>query len=132
VPKITSPNPRGKVGPYSTAFTRGTVGDIDGRSREGRFLRRVEAELVAQVGGQPSFAQSLLIRRAARSMLQLELLDGKMASGAWTGHDARTQGGLNNAVRLALRELGLKPIERQAAPSAIERLRAHVHGRASP
>jgi hypothetical protein len=42
-------------------------------------------------------------------MLQLELLDAKMASGNWTGHDSRTQGGLNNAVRLALRELGIKP-----------------------
>jgi hypothetical protein len=100
-----------KVGPYCLAFSRGSVGDtLDGRSREGKFLRRVEAELVAQVGGSPSFAQSLLIRRAARSMLQLELLDAKMASGSWTPHDARTQGGLNNAVRLALKELGLKAI----------------------
>jgi hypothetical protein len=99
-----------KVGPYCLAFSRGSVGDsIDGRSREGKFLRRVEAELIAQVGGSPSFAQSLLIRRAARSMLQLELLDAKMASGNWTAHDSRTQGGLNNAVRLALRELGIKP-----------------------
>jgi hypothetical protein len=98
------------VGPYCLAFSRGSVGDtIDGRSREGKFLRRVEAELVAQVGDEPSFAQSLLIRRAARSMLQLELLDAKMSSGSWTAHDARTMGGLNNAVRLALRELGIKP-----------------------
>jgi hypothetical protein len=111
MPRITSSSPRAKVGPYSAAFTRGSVGDtIDGRSREGRFLRRVEAELVAGVGGEPTFAQSLLIRRAARSMLQLELLDERMASGDWTAHDARTQGGLNNAVRLALRELGLKAV----------------------
>ena len=134
MPRITSSSPRAKVGPYSAAFTRGSVGDtIDGRSREGRFLRRVEAELVAGVGGEPTFAQSLLIRRAARSMLQLELLDEKMASGDWTAHDSRgRQGGLNNAVRLALRELGLKaaplpkpsplaehfsrPIQRSAAP----------------
>jgi hypothetical protein len=114
MPRITSSSPRAKVGPYSAAFTRGSVGDtIDGRSREGRFLRRVEAELVAGVGGEPTFAQSLLIRRAARSMLQLELLDEKMASGDWTAHDARTQGGLNNAVRLALRELGLKAVARK-------------------
>jgi hypothetical protein len=69
--------------------------------------------LVSQVGGSPSFAQSLLIRRATRSMLQLELLDAKMASGNWTAHDARTQGGLNNAVRLALRDLGLKAVAKQ-------------------
>ena len=133
MPRITSSSPRAKVGPYSAAFTRGSVGDtIDGRSREGRFLRRVEAELIAGVGGEPTFAQSLLIRRAARRMLQLELLDEKMASGDWTAHDSRTQGGLNNAARLALRELGLKaapalkpsplaehfsrPIQRSVAP----------------
>jgi hypothetical protein len=110
MPRIASSSPRDRIGPYCLALTRGTVGDrIDGRSREGKFLRRVEAELVAHVGGSPSFAQSLLIRRAARSMLQLELLDAKMSSGSWTAHDARTQGGLNNAVRLTLRELGIKP-----------------------
>jgi hypothetical protein len=108
MPKITSCDPRPRVGPYCRVFSRGSLGEIDGRSREGKFLRRIEAELTAQVGGSPSFAQSLLIRRAARSMLQLELLDDKMASGNWTAHDSRTQGGLNNAVRLALRELGLK------------------------
>ena len=82
MPKLTSSDPRGRVGPYCLAFSRGSVDDtIDGRSREGKFLRRVEAELVDQVGGEPSFAQSLLIRCAARSMLQLELLDAKMASG---------------------------------------------------
>jgi hypothetical protein len=41
-------------------------------------------------------------------MLKLELLDEKMSSGTWTDHDARTFGGLNNALRLALRELGIK------------------------
>jgi hypothetical protein len=41
-------------------------------------------------------------------MLQLELLDEKMASGTWTSFDARTQGGLNNTIRLCLKELGSK------------------------
>jgi hypothetical protein len=41
-------------------------------------------------------------------MLQLELYDAKMAEGGWTDHDARTFGGLTNAVRLMLRELGIK------------------------
>ena len=97
------------VRPHCRALSRGVIGDaIDGRSKEGKFLRRCEAELVAHVGGSPSFAQKLLIRRAARAMLRLELLDAKMASGSWTDHDARTFGGLNNALRLALRELGVR------------------------
>jgi hypothetical protein len=98
---------RRAVRPYCRALARGVIA-IDGRSKEGKFLRRCEAELTAHVGGSPSFAQKLLIRRAARAMLRLELLDAKMASGNWTDHDARTFGGLNNAIRLALRELGVR------------------------
>jgi hypothetical protein len=105
----TSSAPGSRIGPYCRALTRGSIGDtIDGRSREGKFLRRVEAELAAQVVGQPSFAEMLLIRRAARAMLQLELYDAKMVEGGWTDHDARTFGGLTNAVRLMLRELGIR------------------------
>jgi hypothetical protein len=55
----------------------------------------------------------MLIRRCARGMLRLELLDEKMATGNWTDHDGRTFGGLTNPVRLMLRELGVKA---EAAP----------------
>ncbi len=65
----------------------------------------------------PSFAQRLLIRRTARAMLRLELLDAKMSSGDWTDHDARTFGGLNNALRLALRELGVRETKQRLAPT---------------
>jgi len=89
------------------------MGDsIDGRSREGRFLLKCEAELTRQVG-EPSFTQRMLIRRLSRAMLRLELLDEKMSSGELSAHDARTFGGLSNAVRLLARELNVK-----AAPSA--------------
>jgi hypothetical protein len=48
-----------RIGPYSRAF-RNALGDqFDGRSREGRFLRKVEAEIVAQLGREPSFAESI-------------------------------------------------------------------------
>jgi hypothetical protein len=98
-----------RLGSESRVLRRGVLGDsIDGRSREGRFLLQCERELIAHCGGSPSFTQCLLIRRAARAMLRLELLDDKMTSGKWTDHDARTFGGLSNALRLMLRELGLK------------------------
>jgi hypothetical protein len=97
------------LGPHCRALRRGVIGDgIDGRSREGKFLRKCEAELIAHCGGSPSFTQRLMIRRCARAMLRLELLDGKMEDGSWTDHDARTFGGLSNNLRLCLRELGLK------------------------
>jgi hypothetical protein len=109
------------VRPHCRALRRGVIGDaIDGRSKEGKFLRRCEAELVAHVGGSPSFAQKLLIRRAARAMLRLELLDAKMSTGNWTDHDARTFGGLNNALRLALRELGVRETKPKPIPTIAE------------
>ena len=88
-------------------FRRGPIGGkINGRSAEGRFLAKCEAELTAQLGdAAPSFTQKMLIRRAARALLRIELLDEKAAQGNWTDHDARTYGGLNNAVRLFMKEI---------------------------
>jgi hypothetical protein len=110
-----------RLGPHCRALRRGVIGDaIDGRSREGKFLRVCEAELVAQVGSEPSFAQRLLIRRIARAMLKLEMFDAKMTGGNWTDHDARTYGGLTNALRLMLRELGLRAPAKDKTPSLSE------------
>ena len=118
-----------RVGPHSRALRRGAVGDqIDGRSREGRFLRAAEAELIAQTGGEPSFGQRILIRRAARAMLRLELLDAKMAEGSWTDHDARTFGGLSNNLRLCLRELGVKTPSPDRTPSLGDIVAEHARG----
>jgi hypothetical protein len=76
----------------SRVLRRGVLGDrVDGRSREGRFLTQIERELVAQIGGSPSFTQKLLIRRLARGMLRLELLDEKQTAGkALSAHDGRS------------------------------------------
>jgi hypothetical protein len=94
----------------SLAIRSGPIGGkIDGRSAEGRFLAKCEAELTAQLAladaAVPTFTQRMLIRRAARALLRIELLDEKMAAGSWTDHDARTYGGLNNAVRLFMKEI---------------------------
>ena len=48
---------------------------IDGRSREGRFLRAYERMLAEHVGGKPSHVQRELIRRCAGLALHLELQD---------------------------------------------------------
>ncbi len=122
------------VAPYSRMFSRGSLGsDIDGRSREGKFIRRVEAELAQHIGGEPNFAQRLLIRRAARAMLRLELLDSKMGSGDWTPHDAREFGTLNNALRLCLKELGIQPSVADKAPPSLDAIAArHTSPKAAP
>jgi hypothetical protein len=101
-----------RIGPHSRTFKDGSLGlSLDGRSSEGRYVRRVIAELTAQLGRAPSFAESLLIRRAARVSLILDLFDSKILAGeAWTQVDANTMGGVAGSLRLILRELGLKPV----------------------
>jgi hypothetical protein len=117
-----------RMKPDSRALGRGALGGvIDGRSREGRFVRRIEAELIQQLGGVPSFGQLLLVRRAARAALKLELYDQKLASAGLTDHDSRMYGGLSNNLRLLLRELGLKhlpPIERRAFATSLPNMLA--------
>jgi hypothetical protein len=94
----------------SRLLRRGSLGGIgiSGRSREGRLLRDTERALIEHVGGSPSFTQKLLIRRISRAVLRLELLDEKVAKGNWSDHDSRVFGGLSNALRLMLREIGVK------------------------
>jgi hypothetical protein len=79
---------------------------MDGRTEIGRFVRNLEAELIAHIGGAPSITQKLMIDRIIRTKLQLDSLDEKLAAGTFTPHDQRTYGALLNAHRLGLRELG--------------------------
>jgi hypothetical protein len=99
-----------RIGPWCRGITRGSLGaSIDGRSTAGRYLRKIEAELLAQIPGEATFAQKLLVRRIARGMLTLEEFDAKLSAGnSWTAVDAATMGGLQNSVRLNLRELGIR------------------------
>jgi hypothetical protein len=115
--EIISPSSRRqpRLGPYSRKLHRGAISELyDGRSAEGRFIRDLEAQLVAHVGGNPSITQRLLIDRLIKIRLQLDLLDAKLAKGAeggWTPHDSRTHGGLLNAFRLCFStEPGPQPI----------------------
>lgn len=125
-PEAAKHQPR--LGPYSRRLHRGAIGEsIDGRSAMGRFIRHLEAELAAHVGGQPSVTQRLLIDRMVKVRLQLDLLDGKLASGEWTPHDSRTYGGLLNAYRLTARELGMQPAA--ARPLTADEAMAAIHAR---
>jgi hypothetical protein len=91
----------------SRLLRRGSLGGVSGRSREGRFLVQVERQIEAQIG-EPSAIQRLLIRRLARAMLRLELLDEKSMAGTGSDHDGRVFSALSNVVRLTARELNLK------------------------
>jgi hypothetical protein len=122
---------KGRVRPYSRIFERGAVGSInelDGRTREARLIRQLEAELLAHLGGNPTIGQKLLIERICKMRLQLATFDEKIAAGDgnWTAHDQRTLAGLANAYRLTIRELNNMRADRGRGPSleeVIERAR---------
>src|SRR4051812_10684310 len=62
------------TGPYSRLIDRGALGEINGSSREGRFLRAYEGMLLQQFPN-PTVVQRALISRTARLALHLELMD---------------------------------------------------------
>jgi hypothetical protein len=111
------------VGPYSRAIDRGSVGwSIDGRSREGRFLRAYERMLTEHVGGKPSRVQGELIRRCARLALHLELQDERsMQSGEMSLHAGRQYLAWHGALARTLRLLGIEG-KQQPAPNLAEYL----------
>ncbi len=118
------------LGPNSRAFSRGAISDvIDGRSREGRFLRKTEAELKAHLGASVSPVAQILIRRCAKVLLQLELLDSKMASGDWSEHNGKMYSALSNNLRLTLRELGIKAAD-PAPKSTVDYITSLAKGNA--
>jgi hypothetical protein len=83
-------------------------------------LKRCESELLADLGSEPTFAQRLLVRRISRIMWRLELFDEKFDDGTITEFDSKVFSGLNNHVRLALRELGLKKVGGKDGPVTFE------------
>jgi hypothetical protein len=94
------------------------MGSLSGRSREGRYIRALETQLLAHVGGRPSVTERLAIQRLARVSLRLQLFDEKIDAGAaMTDHDSRVYGALHNSFRLLIRELGLKSDAAPKAPS---------------
>jgi hypothetical protein len=85
---------------------------VDGRTREGKYLRQIERELTADLGGPDriSVAQRLLVERVAVDMLRLALLDREMMNGNFSAHDSRVSHALRNSTRLTLRTLGLERV----------------------
>jgi hypothetical protein len=82
---------------------------IDGRSREGRFLRQYEGMLTEHVGGKPSVTQRCLIQRASRLALHLELMDERSLAGdhVFTVHDHNHYVSWSNSLARMLTRLGL-------------------------
>jgi hypothetical protein len=114
---------RGELGPYSRALDRGSLGGvIDGRTREGRFLRHFENALIEHCGGSPSVVQRCLISRAARLALRLEMLDERALTGIreFTPHDSDRYIAWSNCLARTLTRLGLQPAAEASTPPTLD------------
>jgi hypothetical protein len=105
-----------QLGPYSRRLARGSLDDLydDGRSAGGRYVRALEAELVAHCGGSPTATQRHLIKDAILLRLQIDGLAEKQRTGPWTSHDTVTFSGALRNHRSVLRDLGLSPAAARA------------------
>ena len=98
-----------------------------GRTREGRRMQQMRAELAAHVG-QPSAVQRMLIERAATLSLQLEALDRRMFEGGTLNeHDTRIYLAWSNSLTRTLKALGVAAS--RVAPG--NRLQAHLASKAA-
>lgn len=111
------------IGPYSRPES---LAKISGRTREGRIVRGVRADLTAHVGGRPSATQRVLIDRAAMLTLQIAMLDAKQAGGGMTAHDSREYLAWTNTLTRLMRQLGMKGVT-ERTPTLAE----HLANRAS-
>jgi hypothetical protein len=104
------------VGSVLTRESISSLTGLDRRSREGKLLAAAQDELTAHVGGNPNNVQKALIERAARLTLYIELMDSEaLEAGTMIERNSRQYLALVNALRLALREIGIdeaKPVPR--------------------
>lgn len=78
---------------------------VDFRSREGKLLAAARVELTAHVGGNPNSVQKVLIERAARLTLYIELMDAEaLEAGTMTERNSRQYLAWVNALRLYPKE----------------------------
>jgi hypothetical protein len=94
--------------PRSSPGLNRPEGWVDGRTREGRYIREYQEMLADHHGGPPTVSQAELIRRASRTALRLELLDARMLAGELSKDQAsREYVALNTGLIRILRELGM-------------------------
>jgi hypothetical protein len=94
-------------------YSRRGFDAIDGRLLEAREEKRLIKALTEHVG-RPSFPEQLLIKRTARSLVMLSVLERRILEKHDLGDlEARQTITLANSIRLNLMALGLKKSERQ-------------------
>jgi hypothetical protein len=107
---------RRRLGPHTRQHR--LLDAIDWRTREGQTLIAAREELTCHVGGKPNNVQKALIERAARLTLYIELMDAEaLKAGTMTERNSRQYLAWVNALRLCLREIGVKAAPSQTLPS---------------
>lgn len=98
---------------------------IDGRSADGRFLRRIRLELAQYVGGKPSATQHALIDRIAWLRLRIAAMDARTASAKqMTEMDSRTYLAWVGSLSRLMRELGPEVPLPSAKPRTLADIKA--------
>lgn len=87
---------------------------VDGRTALARRYRDLCAALASDLGGQPTVAQAMLIRRAAGLAVQCETMERSLAAGGAVHEDKYTK--LVNTLGRVLGMLGLQRVARDAGP----------------
>jgi hypothetical protein len=89
---------------------------LDQRTLEARREREILNELIAHVGGKPSAPQKLLISRAARLAVTIELMERRMLeSGEFGDLAGRQVIAWTNSLRMILALLGVERPEQLPA-----------------
>ena len=91
---------------------------LDRRTRAGRVLRTVEADLIEHVGGHPTAAELLIIKSASIKACRLALLTERLLTSGELATSAEDHAlAWLNSMRLDLSALGLQRRLRDVSPS---------------
>ncbi len=99
---------------YSRRIAKGL---LNGRSANGRYVRQIKAELLKELGREPTFLEKQLIEQTAIVSLQLALSAEKIAAGEVLGpRDNNSMIAWENCFRRNLVALGLGAGQQVAQP----------------
>jgi hypothetical protein len=108
---VAKPSARSRVSNGKDLFLEG----VDGRSAIARRYRDILAQLVSDLGGDPSEAQTIIVRRATTLAVWCEQAEGEAASGKPLDIGEYTTA--TNTLRRLLNDLGLERRMRDITPT---------------
>ena len=108
---VARPTARSRVSNGKDLFLEG----VDGRSALARRYRDILAQLTSDIGGDPSEAQSIIIRRATQLAVWCEMAEAEAAGGK--ALNIGEYATATNTLRRLLLDLGLERRMRDVTPS---------------